>query len=960
MGPIRLSQGGRVIDRSHVLNFRYNGQAQQGFAGDSVASALLAAGILSTGRSLKYRRPRGPWGAGAEEPNAFVDIGCDGRHAPGLRATTEALRAGMEIHSLRGTAGPWGALPTWTEFLGALLPAGFYYKTFIRPSWDAWRPWIRRRAGMGRLDPRADTVRPVAPCDHACDLLVVGAGAAGLVAAVAAAEAGRSVVLVDEQPHPGGRLRHRSATIDGLAAPGWVAACMARLVSAGARVLLDTSAFGAYEHGLVALEERRGAAPARLWRVRARRTVVASGAIERPLLFESNDRPGILSADAALAYLVNHGVLVGRRVAVATNNDSAHEVAQALARAGAWVCLLDERTDANVPAGMPCEVRTGRRVTAAEGRARVRAVRLDDGTRLEVDALLVSGGWTPTVHLLAQSREQIAWSEPHQAFLPVPGTSGSLRAAGACAGATSLAAVLQSGLDAVADLLPMCPPVPVVDDLTGSWAGRLPAIALSARHVFVDMQSDVTAADVALAARENYVSVEHLKRYTTLGMSADQGKTSNTNGLALLAAATGREIGKAGFTTYRPPYSPVSIEALAGVQREGLIAPPRRLPLEAEHRLLGAQWREYGGWLRPACYGAGDADARAREEARQARSQVAVFDASPLGKIDVIGPDAGRLLDFVCYHTVSTLAPGRCRYVFMLRESGVVFDDGVLVRLAEHHFVVSCSSSHVVAVREHLEEWRQDRGLQERVFVHDATAASATVTVSGPAAGELLARLDGLELPSLASLEHMALARGRHHGQPLRVARVSFTGDRSYECTVPVQGSAALWQDVLRAGEAFGLVPIGLEALMILRAEKGYIVTGRDTDGTTMPQDLGLDGPLKRRPGPYVGQRSLLSPHAQSDQRAQLVGLAVEVGAPLLPVGAHVVDVDAGGALHSAGFVTSSCWSPTLERPIAIGLVRAGGRRLGERIELRHMGRRLQATVAPVCAYDPEGSRLHG
>ena len=960
MAPTRLPQGGRSLDRDRQIHFRFDGRALQGFAGDTVASALLGAGILCTGHSLKYRRPRGPWGSGAEEPNAFVDIEVDGQRWPGLRATTEALREGMAVESLRGPASLWGAWPSWTEWIGPLLPAGFYYKTFIRPSWDFWRPWIRRRAGMGRLDPQSDRARAVPPQDLACDLLVIGAGPAGLTAAMAAAEAGLSVWLVDERPHVGGQLRHRNATLDGLAARDWVAACLARLAAAGAQVLPGTSAFGAYEHGTVALEERRGAAPARLWRVRARRTVVACGAHERPLLFEANDRPGILSADAALSYLVELGVLIGRRIAVATNNDSATEVAHALAEAGAEVSLFDERPVSVAPPGAAFTWRGGRRVVAAEGRSRLCAARLDDGSRIEVDALLVSGGWTPTLHLMAQSREQIAWSEARQAFVPVAGAAGPLRAAGACAGAEGLAAVLQSGLDAVADPPGVRMTVPRVETAAGSWAGSLPRAPVAGHKVFVDLQSDVTAADVALAVRENYRSVEHLKRYTTLGMAADQGKTSNANGLALLAAASGGSVGAAGFTTYRPPYTPVSIEALAGLQREALINPPRRLPLETEHRRLAAQWREYGGWLRPACYGDGDATALAQEEARRARQQVAVFDGSPLGKIDVIGPAAAQLLDFVCYQVVSTLAPGRCRYVFMLRESGIVFDDGVLVRLAENHFVVSCSSSHVAAMRDHLEEWRQDRGLQQQVFIHDATAASATITLSGPKSAALLARVDGLELPGLETLGHMALANGRHRGQALRVARVSFTGERSYECTVPVKAAAALWLYVLRAGTGQAVVPIGLEAMMILRAEKGFIVAGHDTDGTTMPQDLGLDGPLRRRAGPFVGQRSLLSPHAQSGGRAQLVGLQVDAGAPPLPIGAHVVDPAPDGALCSAGFVTSSCWSPTLERPIALGLVRDGLHRLGERVELRHLGKPLQATLAEACALDPQGSRLHG
>ncbi|MGB3830680.1 MAG: glycine cleavage T C-terminal barrel domain-containing protein, partial [Mesorhizobium sp.] len=479
-------------------------------------------------------------------------------------------------------------------------------------------------------------------------------------------------------------------------------------------------------------------------------------------------------------------------------------------------------------------------------------------------------------------------------------------------------------------------------------------------RVWIDYQNDVTAKDVELAARENFVSVEHLKRYTTLGMATDQGKTSNLNGLALLAGITGRRIPEVGTTTYRPPFTPVPFPSLAGSRSGSLLAPVRRLPLESRHRADAAVFQEYGGWLRPAHYGGAGADARAaiQEEARRARQAVALFDGSTLGKIEVIGPRAAEFVDFIYYNTMSTLKPGRCRYGFMLSENGVVFDDGILVRLDEHRFVVSCSSSHVAAVHARLEEWRQDRFGRDAVYIHNATADLATLTVSGPGARGLMEALDlGLALDD-ESLPHMAIGDGRFAGEAVRVARVSFTGDRSYEVSIRADRAEKLWARMKEAGAAFEAVTIGLEALMILRAEKGYIVIGKDTDGTTMPHDLGVGGPRLKRPGEFVGRRSLFTEEGERADRNQLVGLTVAEGEEPLPVGAHGIERQGDGK-RSIGFVTSSYRSPTLNRPVALALIERGAARHGETIELQHLGMLRRATIAPPCAFDPAGDRLN-
>ncbi|MGB3900588.1 MAG: sarcosine oxidase subunit alpha family protein [Mesorhizobium sp.] len=959
MSAKRLVTGGSEIDRSRPLSFTFDGRAVQGFAGDTIASALLASGQRVVARSFKYHRPRGLWGAGVEEPNALIDVSRDGRHTPNARATTEAAQEGIAARSVNAVPNAESDRNAFLDRFARFIPAAFYYKTFMWPDWHLFEPRIRAMAGLGTVDPGWTQQHSAAQVNHHCDVLVVGAGPAGLAAAASAAAGGHSVLLVDDQAHPGGSLRHRAGEIDGKPGSQWVAETVALLEKAGAVLLSNTTAFGIYDHNLVALDQRHGdGRPDTLWRVRPKRIVLATGAIERPLPFADNDLPGILSADAALNYLKRFAILAGERIVVATNNDSAYEAASALAEAGAEVTLVDVR-----PAGARAEagkarVLAGRAVVAAHGRKVVEGVTLDDGARLAADCLLVSGGWTPSVHLYSQAKGKLRWDDALAAF--VPGAAvGGIGTAGALAGAASLSETLESGLAALGDFAAKAKAAPkstgVEASLNVSAAWPKPK---AGGRVWIDYQNDVTAKDVELAARENFISVEHLKRYTTLGMATDQGKTSNLNGLALLAEATGRSIPDVGTTTYRPPFTPVPFTSFAGMRRKSLLAPVRRLPLDNIHRAAGASFREYGGWLRPAYYGQGPAQDAIREEARRARQSVALFDGSTLGKIEVAGPRAAEFVDFIYYNTMSTLKPGRCRYGFMLSENGVVFDDGILVRLDENRFVVSCSSSHVASVHARLEEWRQDRFGREAVYIHNATAQYATLTVSGPNARKLVEALDlGAALDD-AGLPHMAITHGRFDGEEVRIARVSFTGDRSYEISIRADRADALWARMQREGGSLEAVTIGLEALMILRAEKGYIVIGKDTDGSTMPQDLGLDGPRRKRTTEFVGRRSLFAEEGERGDRKQLVGLSVPEGEPPLATGAHGIE-EVAGKKRSLGYVTSSYFSPTLCRPIALGLIEQGAARHGQVIDIQHLGMLRRATITAPCALDPAGDRLN-
>jgi sarcosine oxidase subunit alpha len=936
---------------SGAVFFQFDGQAYKGREGDTIASALIANNVRVIGRSFKYHRPRGIYGAWTEEPNGLVDVMNAGKTTPNVRVTTELLTEGMSIRA--GNANPTAAGDRngFLDRFARFIPAGFYYKTFIWPNWHAFEPGIRQMAGLGHLDVGNEPPADCLQTNARCDVLVVGAGPAGLTAACAAARAGKSVMLVDDQFEPGGTLLHLDAEIDGHSGRDWTAVTAAYLTADGHRLLTRATAYGIYHHNLVCVWQQRPGKPDMLWRIRAGEIVLATGAIERPLVFPDNDRPGVMSAAAALVYLKRYGVLVGENIVVATNNDTAYGVASALRDAGAKVTVADTRA-AHPSDAAGIEVKLNAPVVAVHGANGVEAVTVGRD-RIPADCLLMSGGYSPTVHLYAQAQGKLRFDETMLALVPNVKIDG-LTVVGAANGTFDFAPLLAEAHTAGGGT----DPAPVA---TGARPYAIEAAwpkPGSKGRQWIDFQNDVTVKDIELAARENYRSVEHLKRYTTLGMATDQGKTSNVNGIAVMAAITGRTIGDTGTTTYRPPFVPVPLRIIAGRRRGELFSPVKRLVLEPDHRAAGAVFREYGGWLRPAYYGAGDAETEIQREAIVARQAVAILDGSPLGKIEVFGPEAGALVDYNSYNTISTLKPGRTRYGFMLTESGFIYDDGVVSKVSDDHYVISCSSGHVNGVLLRLEEWRQDRFDPARVTIHNSTPQWATLTATGPKSRDLVASLGlGVDLDDDA-LPHMAFLDGTFEGRPARVARVSFTGDRSYEVSVPSLAAAALNRAMVARCKELGGCLLGSEALLLLRAEKGYVIAGKDTDGNTMPQDLGLTAPRDKRQREYVGKRSLFSENARREDRPQFIGLTTSDGTRL-PTGAHGIEA-VRGKRRSIGFVTSSYDSPALKRPIALGLVERGLSRIGEEINLVHLGRPFKATISPPCAFDPEGKRLNG
>lgn len=928
----RIATGG-LIDRSRRLSFRFDGTAYEGLKGDTIVSALMANGVRVMGRSFKYHRPRGAWGAWFDDPNAIFDITLNGETLPNCSGAMTPLEEKMDVRSVNAWPTAACDVKGILDHFNRFLPAGFYYKTFMWPNWHLFEPSIRKMAGLGVLDAQVLSDYHASHHHSRCDVLVVGGGAAGLTAARTAAESGQDVIIVDDHPELGGGVYRRHMQIDGQSPADWVESQQTAIIAAGGRVMIATTANGVYDHKLTVLAQYRGfgKAPA-FWKVRADRIIMATGAIDRPVTFANNDRPGMLSLEAGVEFLARYGVLPGRSICVLSNRPEAGEIVKPLIDAGAAITEVD-------PVGVEITGKSGRRLSG---------LRIGNRT-VECDTVLASAGLTPVVHLWRHAGGKLDWDEGRCAFLPGHPPEG-MSAIGAANGTYDFEASLR---EAHAAGLGKTSEGRGGYSLTPLW----PKARKGVRQ-WIDFQNDVTLKDIELAARENLVSVEHLKRYTTLGMAGDQGKTSNMAGLAAMASLRGKPIPDVGTTTFRPPFVPVPLELYAGARRGTRFNAIKRLALESEHRKLDAAMAEYGGWLRPAWYGGIDQNAAVGREIRTARICAAIMDASALGTIEVMGPDASAFLNFIYYNTMSNLKPGRVRYGFMLTEGGRVFDDGVTARLSETHFVVSCSSAHADAVMAHLEQWRQDGNDPDRIYIHDVSDQWSTVTIAGPKATGIVAQLGLSIVTGEEAFPHMSIRSCELAGRTVRVARVSFTGDASYEVSISSLHAEGLWRHALEVGASEGAGPVGAEALSVLRAEKGYVLVGKDTDGETMPHDLGFGAPRLKKTAAFLGDRSLHTDVANSLNRKQLVGLSVASGEAALPIGGHIV-VSKGGEFVSRGFVTSSYGDTTSGTPVALGLVGAELAEIGTKVEVRYLGRIHDAEIASASFYDPDGGLLH-
>ena len=974
----RLNEGG-AIDRSRAIEFQFDGRRLEGHPGDSLAAALLANGVRIIGRSFKFHRPRGIFTAGEEEPNALVEIGTGARREPWVRAPEQPLEEGLVAESQRGWPGLGFDLGRVFDVTHHLWPAGFYNKTFKWPNWNVWEGLVRRMTGPGRAPDGPDPDRYEHINVH-CDLLVCGGGPSGLAAALEAGRSGLRVILAEQSRDFGGALNHEHIELDGIPGWDWATAVVTELEGLpGVIPLAGTKVAGIYDHNVATLLQKGHGNDWRecFWTVRAKRVVVAAGAIEQSLIFPDNDRPGIMLAGAVRHYLNRHAVVPGNAVVIATNNDSAYQTAFDLAAKGVRVNAVVDARQAVEPtlsrriAEVGVELIGGARITATRGRRSIRQIRIADiegsdlGTR-ECDLLAVSGGWAPRVHLLCHARGGLRFDEASQSFLPEETPEG-ISVVGSANGVHRLQDALQQTrrtLHMIIKGLGHTPadtrsPIVNADTIDPGRVLNLPPLDTHRRQ-WIDLAHDVTMHDAALAVREGYDSVEHFKRYTTTGMSVDQGKTGNINAFIALGALTGREPGAVGMTTFRPPYSPVTLGAMAGHVMGERYAPRRHLPAHTTHRSLGAVFEDYG-WQRPDCYpqeGEGFGDAVHRE-VLAVRNAAGIFDNSPIGKIEVKGPDATEFLHRVYINDVHGLAVGHARYGLMLNENGVVIDDGVFVRSDEQQFLVYTTSAGVSRIAAIMEEWLQCEWTDLNVLIDDVTTQWANFTIAGPNARAVLEALGTDADISSGALPHMAAIRARVAGLNARITRVSYSGELSFEVNFAAGFACHFLEAALEAGRAFGIVPYGIEALMVLRAEKGYLHVGTDTDGATTPDDVGWGAVARRKESDYIGRRSLFRPANQAANRRQWVGLLALDERRVMHAGAHVVaGENQRPPAPSEGWITSACLSPTLGHPIALGMVEGGRQREGEVLTACDRHERYLVKVVPTAFYDPGNDRL--
>ena len=1000
----RLDRAGR-IDTSQSINFTFNGTTYQGYQGDTLASALLANGVHLIGRSWKYHRPRGILGSGAEEPNAIVQLGSGELTVPNARATQIELYEGLEANSVNCWPNLNFDILSINSMFSRIMPAGFYYKTFMWPKslWMSYEHMIRKASGLGKSPRQPDPDRYEKTYGH-CDVLVVGAGSAGLMAALSAGRSGARVLLVDEQNEPGGSLLHSRELIDDLPAAEWVCKMLKDLAKLPEVTILSRSTvFGYHDYNYLTINQRltdhlpkyqRKGARERLWRVRAGQVVIASGAIERPLVFGNNDRPGIMLCSAVSHYINRYNVKLGSNAVVFCNNDGAYETALNMLDAGISVkAIVDcrDKPSSFLPdklTGLGIEIIANRVIVDVVGKKHITGVQImsmdDSGSvtgaprNIDCDLLAVSGGWSPVIHLSSQSGARPVWDETNCCFIPGKPIQNE-QSAGAANGSFDLNSCLKEGLDAGAEAAKRCgfkhkakpvsnkiPVLPKTEEkdktpLEPMWL--VPSTHPPGRgpKQFVDLQNDVAASDIMLAAREGYHSIEHVKRYTALGFGTDQGKIGNINGMAILARALGKTIAETGTTTFRPNYTPVTFGSIIGQDLGSkLFDPVRKTAMHSWHEENGAEFENVGQWKRPWYYPkAGESmhDAVNRE-CLATRESVGIMDASTLGKITIEGKDAGEFLNRIYTNAWLKLDINKARYGFMLGEDGMVMDDGVTIRYAEDLYYMHTTTGGAASVFAWMERWLQTEWPELEVFLTSVTDHWATAAVVGPASRKVVSSIcedidfDAEAFPFMSSRE------GTVCGVNARVNRISFSGELAYEVNVPANYGRQMWQALMDAGEKYDITPYGTEALHILRAEKGYVIVGQDTDGSVTPVDLGMDWVVSKTKD-FLGKRSLFREDCIRNDRKQLVGLMTEIPGDVLPEGNQIVDdPHAPKPVPMMGHVTSSYYSACLGHSIAMALVKGGLSRIGETVYIPvDKGKVIKATTCSPVFYDPAGDK---
>jgi sarcosine oxidase subunit alpha len=984
-----------------LLTFSFNDSRYEGYQGDTLASALLANGIRVVGRSFKYHRPRGIVASGPEEPNAILQIGTGNRTLPNYRATQVELYQGLVARSVNAWPSLEFDLLAINGYLSRLFTAGFYYKTFMWPAslWSTYEHFIRKSSGLGTCPSAPDPDRYEKRATH-CDVLVIGGGPAGLMAALEAGRRGARVLLVDQQPEFGGRLLDSKETIEGVPAAAWVRAVVSELEELPTvQLLLRSTVFGYYDHNFLGVLERvsdhlppaTSALPRqRLWQVRTHQVVIASGAFERPLVFHNNDRPGVMLASAVSAYLNRYAAVPGNDVVVFTNNDSAYRTVLDLIDAKVCVSgVLDIRP--NVEGELATQVRQKGveikqghvvlDVSGATGVDSVEIAQLENGRRaaqsqrVRCDLLAVSGGWTPSLDMHCQSGARAQFDAARACFVPGKSVQAE-RSAGSCNGSFSLNECLREGIAAGAvaaqtlgygnGSMLITPPVVEAEKehpLQATWLvpSRFP-LGRGPKQ-FVDFQNDTSAADIQMAARENYQSIEHIKRYTLLGFGTDQGKISNVNGIGILAQCLGIDMASVGTTTFRPAYSPVTFGALAGRDVGSLFDPARKTPMHRWHVEARAEFENVGQWIRPWYYPRDKERMHdsVKRESLAAQKSIGILDYSTLGKIEVEGPDAARFLDLIYSNHKGRLAVGQCNYGFMLAEDGSILDDGITSRFAENKFYLTTTTGGAARVMAWLERWLQTEWPDLKVYLTSVTDHWSNISLNGPNSRKLLTELsDDIDF-SHEAFPFMSFREGRVAGVAARVFRISFSGELAYEVNIPSSYARGVWNEIIAHGKEYDITPYGTETMHVLRAEKGYIIVGQDTDGSVTPVDLGMNWILAKDKD-FLGKRSLSREANRRPGRKQLVGLLTENPMEVLVEGAHIVDRPSVSIpMPMLGHVTSSYFGARIGRSLALALVKDGRKRIGNAVYVAALdGKVTKATIAKPLFYDPQGALQNG
>ena len=981
--PYRKSDRGVVGTKT--VNFTFDGQAYQGLIGDTLASALLANGVHLMGRSFKYHRPRGVVGAGSEEPNALVtfDRGA-GRVTPNVRATVLEIFEGLVARSQNAWPNLKTDIGAFNNVFSMFFPAGFYNKTFMWPKsfWDkVYEPFIRNMAGLGPAptEPDADVYASV--YGH-CETLIVGSGPAGIAAALAAAKTGGRIILVDENPELGGSLLSTiNHEIDGLEASAWLEKSIRALEQMDNVMLMTrTTAIGYYHDNFIGLAERitdhipnltLGVSREKLHRIRAGKVIIAQGAIERPLVFNGNDRPGIMLASAAQTFLNRYGVAVGNTAILFTSYDSGYAAAFDLADSNIRISLIvDARNE--VPkdiraeaAQRGIEIISAASISKTYGKNRITGAEVyvsstSEKRKVSCEALLMCGGWTPSLHLWSHSKSSIRWDDNIAAYIPDQPNENAI-CAGACNGDFGLLAALQGGNKAAGGRKTY--KVNEREFGTGTTFVNLPNyIDTSKQKAFVDFQNDATEKDINLAVREGFSSIEHVKRYTTIGMATDQGKTSNLNAMQIASKAVKKTVEQVGLTTFRPPYTPTTYGTLAGYRSGDLFEVERKTPMDGWAQQRGAVYEPVGVWRRARYFpiSGEDMDTAVARECKATRDSLGIFDASTLGKIEVVGPDAAKFMNLMYTNPWAKLGVGRCRYGLMLGEDGYIYDDGVVGRLAEDRFHVTTTTGGAPRVFRHMEDYLQTEFAHLDVWLTSTTEQWAVIALNGPNARKLIEPfIDGIDL-SPENFPHMALREGKICGVETRLFRVSFSGELGFEINVPAHYGRAVWEALFEAGRQYDITPYGTETMHVLRAEKGFIIVGQDTDGTVTPQDAGMAWAVSKVKKDFVGRRSLKRPDLVASGRKQLIGLMTEDPNVVLEEGAQIVaDPNQPIPMDMIGHVTSSYWSENLGHSIAMALVMGGFDKEGEDIYIPMDSKTHKAKIVKPFFYDPKGERLN-